>query len=157
MDKIALRRTFGRFATGVTIVTCNRDGDIHGMTANSFTSVSLDPALVLVSIDNRARMAQLLQKDGHFGLNILSLGQTDLSNHFAGRPAETPVPFVDHEGVPLIEGALAHLVCEVREIVPAGDHSLFIGEVIHHEQEDEGAHPLLFYSGSYRELTQIAA
>ena len=157
MDRIALRRTFGRFATGVTIVSCERDGQVHGMTANSFTSVSLEPALVLVSIDNRARMAELLRAGGDYGLNILSSVQEGLSNHFAGKPGDEAIPFVRHGGVPLIEGAMAHLVCRVQDVWPAGDHSLFVGEVLHHAQEEDCTPPLLFYGGRYRQIEQVAA
>lgn len=157
MDRIELRRTFGRFATGVTIVTCERDGAIHGMTANSFTSVSLEPALVLVSIGNHARMAAMLREGGQFGLNILGAEQQGLSNHFAGRPGEAEIPFTRHGAVPLIEGALAHLVCTLRDVFPAGDHGLFVGEVLHHAQhggaEEE---PLLFYGGQYRQIDRAA-
>ncbi|WP_068085199.1 flavin reductase family protein [Novosphingobium rosa] len=157
MDRNALRSTFGRFATGVTIVSCESGGDVHGMTANSFTSVSLDPALVLVSLGNRTRMAEMLRDGGDFGLNILSAAQQGLSNHFAGRPGEDRIVFTPIMGVPMIAGALAHLVCRLRDVWPAGDHSLFVGEVLHHAQDDAGAAPLLFYGGAYRHLDQAFA
>lgn len=161
MDRIALRRTFGRFATGVTIVTCERDGEIHGMTANSFTSVSLAPPLVLVSIGNAARMAGLLREGGRFALNILGREQESLSNHFAGRPGADEIAFDRHDGVPLVHGALAHLVCDLRDVFPAGDHGLFVGEVLHHAQSEvrhDGAQaePLLFYGGQYRQIDRAA-
>jgi flavin reductase (DIM6/NTAB) family NADH-FMN oxidoreductase RutF len=152
MDRAALRRTFGRFATGVTIVSCEREGRVHGMTANSFTSVSLEPALVLVSIGNDARMADLLRAGGDYGLNILASGQEHLSNHFAGRPSEQEIAFVREGGVPLIAGALAHLVCRIKDVWPAGDHSLFVGEVLDHRHDEEGDPPLLFYNGRYRQV-----
>lgn len=157
MDKTALRATFGRFATGVTIVSCEREGQVHGMTANSFTSVSLDPALVLISLGNNTRMAKLLGESGDFGLTILSAAQEGLSNHFSGRPGAEPIAFTRTHGVPMIAGALAGLVCRLRDVWPAGDHSLFVGEVLHHEQGGEDMPPLLFYRGRYRQIDQAFA
>lgn len=157
MDRMALRRTFGRFATGVTIVTCSTEDGVHGMTANSFTSVSLDPALVLISIDNKAKMAARLREAGHYGLNILSQRQVALSNHFAGRPTDEPIDFDWHEDIPLVRGAMAHLACRVKDVFPAGDHCLFVAEVVEHRQEDESTPPLLFYGGTYRQLHEMAA
>lgn len=157
MDRMALRRTFGRFATGVTIVTCSTDEGVHGMTANSFTSVSLDPALVLISIDNKAKMAARLREAGHYGLNILSQQQMALSNHFAGRPCDEPIEFDWHEDIPLVRGAMAHLACRVKDVFPVGDHCLFVAEVVDHRHEDESTPPLLFYGGAYRQLHEMAA
>lgn len=157
MDRMALRRTFGRFATGVTIVTCSTGGGVHGMTANSFTSVSLDPALVLISIDNKAKMATRLLEARHYGLNILSQQQQALSNHFAGRPTDQPIDFDWHEDIPLVRGAMAHLACRVKDVFPAGDHCLFVAEVVEHRHEDESTPPLLFYGGAYRQLHEMAA
>lgn len=157
MDRMALRRTFGRFATGVTIVTCSTGDGVHGMTANSFTSVSLDPALVLISIDNKAKMATRLLEARHYGLNILSQQQQALSNHFAGRPTDQPIDFDWHEDIPLVRGAMAHLACRVKDVFPAGDHCLFVAEVVEHRHEDESTPPLLFYGGAYRQLHEMAA
>jgi flavin reductase (DIM6/NTAB) family NADH-FMN oxidoreductase RutF len=127
------------------------------MTANSFTSVSLEPALVLVSIGKHTWMAALLREGGQFGLNILGGEQQGLSNHFAGRPEEAEISFTRHGAVPLIESALAHLVCTLRDVFPAGDHGLFVTEVLHHAQR-AGAkeEPLLFYGGQYRKIDRPA-
>src|SRR4051794_21059419 len=133
-----LRRACGQFATGVTIVTV-RDGDgLRGMTANSFTSVSLEPPLVLVSIDLKNRTHQLVQEDGKFAVNVLAQDHRQWSDRFAGRHGDLQHQFDDvpHrlvDGLPVLEGAAAALVCEVRAVYPAGDHSLFIGEIKHLE------------------------
>ena len=147
-DRVGFRQALGRFATGVTIVTTVVDGEVHGMTANSFTAVSLSPPLVLVSVDNRARMQRMLGKTGRYGISILHADQHDVSTHFAGRPIDgLAVAFDWHDGMPLIAGALAHLVCTVHESVPAGDHTLHIGHVDRFYAQD-GA-PLLFFGSRY--------
>lgn len=151
IDPRDFRRTLGRFASGITVVTTRHEGQTHGMTANAFVSVSLDPPLVLVSIDNRANMLKVLPKSGRYGVSILSDTQEQVSQHFAGRPKpEEPPRFIEHAGMPLIDGALAHLVCRVVEAHPAGDHTLYIGRVEYLDYHD--GHPLLFYTGGYRNL-----
>src|SRR5579859_2827722 len=130
IDPLAFRATMGRFATGVTVVTVGAADDMHGMTANAFLSVSLNPPLVLVSVDNRARMSQQLVLGTRYGVNILSEKQEQLSRHFGGRPQEgIHIPFVWHDAAPLIEGCVAHIVARVIAIHSAGDHALYIGHV----------------------------
>jgi flavin reductase (DIM6/NTAB) family NADH-FMN oxidoreductase RutF len=122
------------------------------MTANAFTSVSLRPPLVLVSVDQRARMSHLLHEGVRFGVNVLEAGQEELSDHFAGRAVEgAPEPsFELVHGTPLVEGALAHLVARVVRSYWGGDHSLFLGQV---EFARYGAgEPLLFHGGRYERL-----
>lgn len=149
-----MRKALGRFASGVTIVTTAESEDeesVHGMTANAFTSVSLDPPLVLVSISTRARMDQRIRETGRYGVSILAGDQEPLSLHFAGAAHQPDlVRFVWRKGVPLLEGALVHLACTVEDSHPAGDHTLHVGRV---EQlwYDDG-HPLVFYTGSFRSL-----
>ena len=149
-----MRKALGRFASGVTIVTtaeCEEDESVHGMTANAFTSVSLDPPLVLVSISTRAKMDQRIRDTGRYGVSILAGDQEPLSLHFAGAAHQPDlVRFVWRKGVPLLEGALVHLACSVEASYPAGDHTLHVGRV---EQlwYDDG-HPLVFYTGSFRSL-----
>jgi len=121
------------------------------MTANAFTSVSLDPPLVLVSLDNRSYMHRILPSAGRYGVSVLGEDQEILSNHFAGRTAEgLHLRFVTREGVPLLENAVAYFVVQVVDAHPAGDHTLYIGRVDHFEARD--ARPLLFYSGKYQQL-----
>jgi len=148
------RRTLGMFATGVTVITVHDRGQIHGMTANAFMSVSLRPPLVLISVDRRARMNQLLREGVHYGISVLESGQSALSDHFAGRSGEgTPEPqFELVRDTPLVEGALAHLVARVLRSYWGGDHSLFLGQV-EYVRYGEGE-PLLFHGGRYERLVR---
>ena len=129
-DTRQFRSAVGRFATGVTVITTEQQGTIHGMTANAFMSVSLTPPLIVVSVDNRARMNQHLVGGSLFGVSMLGEDQESLSRHFAGHPVEgLPVEFVHAHEVPVINGALAHLVARVMDSHQAGDHTLYIGQV----------------------------
>jgi flavin reductase len=151
---IAFRRTLGMFATGVTVLTSRTADQVHGMTANAFMSVSLQPPLVLVSIDRRARMCNLLHEGTRFAVNVLEAGQARLSDHFAGREGEsaTEPRFELVHDTPLVEGALAHLVCRVVRSYWGGDHSLFLGQV-EYARYGEGE-PLLFHGGRYERLVR---
>jgi flavin reductase (DIM6/NTAB) family NADH-FMN oxidoreductase RutF len=151
---IAFRRTLGMFATGVTVLTTRKGESVHGMTANAFMSVSLQPPLVLVSIDRRARMSDLLHEGTRFGINVLEARQAALSDHFAGRAGEgTPEPqFELVHDTPLVEGALAHLVAHVVRSYWGGDHSLFLGRV-EFARYGEGE-PLLFHGGRYERIVR---
>jgi flavin reductase (DIM6/NTAB) family NADH-FMN oxidoreductase RutF len=154
-DQRRFRDALGTFATGVTIVTTRSDELVHGMTANGFMSVSLDPALVVVSIATRARMHAVLGETGRYGVSVLACEQGHISQHFAGRPVDgREIPLIDVAGMPLVEGALTHVVTRVVDAHPAGDHTLFIGEVEHfaHRPGD----PLIFHSGGYRSLMASA-
>jgi flavin reductase (DIM6/NTAB) family NADH-FMN oxidoreductase RutF len=142
-----LRTVMGKFATGVTVITTMHRGTIHGMTANGFLSVSLRPPLALVSL-GRCRMGEMLPRTKRYGVSVLAHDQHHYADHFAAR-RESPIPptFTLHEGVPLLDGALAHLVCHVVDVHTAGDHELWIGEIEHlHERDGE---PLLFYRGRF--------
>jgi flavin reductase (DIM6/NTAB) family NADH-FMN oxidoreductase RutF len=151
---IAFRRTLGMFATGVTVLTARVAEQVHGMTANAFMSVSLQPPLILISIDRRAKMSALLHEGTRFGVSVLEARQTGLSDRFAGRVAddfpETTFEVV-HE-TPLVEGALAHLVARVVRSYWGGDHSLFVGQV-EFARYGEGR-PLLFHGGRYERLVE---
>jgi flavin reductase (DIM6/NTAB) family NADH-FMN oxidoreductase RutF len=151
---IAFRRTLGMFATGVTVLTTRVGGQVHGMTANAFTSVSLEPPLVLVSVDRRARLNALLHEGTRIGVSVLEAGQAALSDRFAGRPVEgAPEPsFSLVRDTPLVDGALAHLVCRVVRSYWGGDHSLFLGRV-EYARYGEGE-PLLFLGGRYERLVR---
>jgi flavin reductase (DIM6/NTAB) family NADH-FMN oxidoreductase RutF len=134
-----------------------RDGEgAHGMTANSFTSVSLEPPLVLVSVDRVRRTHDLLEVGDRFAVSVLADEHRLWSDRYAGRHGETiqrefgDVPHrLTDDGLPLLDGALASFVCRVVSIYPAGDHSLFIG-LVEHLEYTPGQPPLLFFSGSYR-------
>ena len=150
-DTRRFRNALGRFASGVTVITAHHGGRAHGMTANSFVSVSLDPPLVLVSLGNRASMHRILPAARRYGISVLGEDQENLSNHFAGRIVPNlHVRFIEREGVPLLEGAVAYFVAALEEAHPAGDHTLYIGRVEHFEWNDDK--PLLFYAGRYRHL-----
>jgi flavin reductase (DIM6/NTAB) family NADH-FMN oxidoreductase RutF len=150
-DTRTFRNALGRFATGVTVITSLEHDRPHGMTANAFVSVSLAPPLILISLDNRSNMNRILPSSGRFGVSVLAEDQETLSTHFAGRPQEDlEIPFVARGGIPVIDGAVAHFVARVADIHPAGDHTLYIGEVEHFEFRED--RPLLFHAGKYRRL-----
>jgi len=149
MDDRTFRNAMGRFATGVTVITTKtNDDDIHGMTANAFMSVSLDPKLVTISIDHRANMLEKINESEQFSVNILTYEQKEVSMHFAGqKEMEEEVKFEFVQGVPIIGGSLASVVCDVHTSYEVGDHTLFIGEVKDIIMND--GEPLTFYSGKY--------
>jgi flavin reductase (DIM6/NTAB) family NADH-FMN oxidoreductase RutF len=145
------RSALGRFASGVTVVTTQFETQTHGMTANAFVSVSLDPPLVLVSLDNRSYLHRILPSTRRYGVSVLAYNQQKLSNHFAGSTVEgLHIRFTTRNGVPLLEGAVAYFVVDLFDAHSAGDHTLYIGRVEHFESHDDN--PLLFYAGKYREL-----
>ncbi len=123
------------------------------MTANAFSSVSLTPPLVLVCIDHRAKSLNLIRDEGYFGVNILNQEQVDISKMFANQPLERQPNFsfeMPEVGAPLLNGALVNLNCKVVQEVEAGDHTIFIGEVI--DLIIGQGDPLCFFSGQYRKL-----
>jgi flavin reductase (DIM6/NTAB) family NADH-FMN oxidoreductase RutF len=154
VDAAQFRRTCGRFATGVAIATVSdEEGAPHGMTVNSFTSVSLVPPLVLFCVDYSANLLPMFRSARHYGLSVLSEEQQALSNRFAQRGQDRfdGVAWVAGEhGVPLIPGALAHLECEVRQVIDAGDHAVFIGEVV--GADVSPGRPLLYFESGYQRL-----
>jgi flavin reductase (DIM6/NTAB) family NADH-FMN oxidoreductase RutF len=152
IDPAVLRAAMRRLASGVTVVTFRCGNEPAGMTANSFLSVSLEPALVLVSVRKGARFTAHVGAGQHYGVSILSDQQQALSLHFGGRRNDDLKVEFDHAGdVPLIAGSLAQLTARVVEVHPAGDHLLYIGEVEYlHCGRD--APPLLFYGGNYKQL-----
>jgi flavin reductase (DIM6/NTAB) family NADH-FMN oxidoreductase RutF len=147
---IALRKTLGMFATGVTVITALKDEQVHGMTANAFMSVSLEPPLVLISVDRRTKMCGFLHEGMHYGVSVLCATQAALSDRFAGRSSEEEPRFALVKDTPLVEGALAHFVARVERSYWGGDHSLFLGHV-EYARQNEGT-PLLFHGGRYEKL-----
>ncbi|MDO8616167.1 MAG: flavin reductase family protein [Dehalococcoidia bacterium] len=147
------RRVMGRFATGVTIVTTALDGEKHGMTANSVTSVSLEPMLVLVCVDKAADTHDILRRAGIFAVNILSADQAHLSEKFAKKEFENAhgLDEIPHHaaatGAPVIDGCLAYLDCRTLAEHHGGDHTIFIGEVL--DAGQSAGEPLLLYNGRY--------
>jgi flavin reductase (DIM6/NTAB) family NADH-FMN oxidoreductase RutF len=153
--RVALRRCAGMFTTGVTVITTRVREQVHGMTANAFMSVSLEPPLVLISVDRRAKMCALLHEGNRYGVSVLAEAQSALSDRFAGRPGtEGPEPrFEIVHDTPLVEGALAHFVARVARSYWGGDHSLFLGRV-EYARYGEGT-PLLFHGGRYERLGPV--
>ena len=158
LNPAEFRKAMGCFATGVTIITLDLDGEVHGMTANAFTSVSLDPLLVLVCVDHSTRTHAHLHAKKRFGVNVLSEQQRAISEYYA-RPERT------HEnaeaeagarfdrtahGTPILNGSLAYLECRLHSAQLAGDHTIFIAEV-ENVVVREGE-PLLFFRGRYRKV-----
>ncbi|MGG0655893.1 flavin reductase family protein [Rummeliibacillus pycnus] len=152
MDDRLFRTAMGKFATGVTVITTEVDGEVHGMTANAFMSVSLQPKLVVISISEKANMLYLIKESNKFSVNILSAEQQELSQLFAGQLKENrKVAFKNLNGLPVIEDAVAQITCEVTNTHVEGDHTLFIGKVTDIEVADKD--PLIFFNGRYRSLT----
>jgi flavin reductase (DIM6/NTAB) family NADH-FMN oxidoreductase RutF len=152
------RRVMGSFPTGIAVLTAEReDHQVHGMTANSLTSVSLEPLLILVCVDQKARLLTHLKEQRRFGVNILKDTQREISELFA-KPQEEPeeearlgVRFRwTASGIPLLEDALAHMTCRVVAQYMSGDHTIFVGEV--ESMELKGGEPLLYHRGKYRGL-----
>lgn len=152
MEDRQFRNAMGKFATGVNVITTEVDGNIHGMTANAFMSVSLDPKLVVISIGKNASMLEKIRKSKKYAVSMLSQDQKELSMIFAGQMKEDrDVSFKRLADLPVIEGASTQLSCEVVNEHVEGDHTLFIGKVIDLKLE-ECSNPLLFYKGKYTSL-----
>jgi len=149
------RRVLGSFASGVTVVTTGLKTTYHCMTASSFSSLSLEPPLVLVCIDRSSRTLPVLLEAGHFNLNILNAGQERLARLFASRDAPHSVEGIDHRlggnGMPVFEGAVAHLECRLYASHEGGDHVIIVGEVDAADYAEDGE-PLLYYRAAYRSL-----
>lgn len=152
------RRAMAYFATGVTVITVDYEGEVQGMTANAFTSVSLDPMLVLVCVDHNARTHAHLHAKKRFGINVLSEQQQAVAEHYArvdrdpARAEEEAGASFDRtqHGTPVLHGALAYLECRLQTAQDAGDHTIFIAEV-----EDlviRGGKPLLYFQSVYRTI-----
>lgn len=150
------RRAMGCFATGVTVITVDHDGEVRGMTANAFASVSLDPLLVLVCVDHTAQTHARLHAKKRFGVNVLSASQRAVSEYYA-----LPEHLQEHtkssaqfdrtaHGTPVLHGALAYLECRLHTAQDAGDHTIFIAEV--EEARVREGEPLLYFQGNYRSV-----
>jgi flavin reductase len=163
LNAAEFREAMGRFATGVTIVTVDLDGEVHGMTANAFASVSLAPLLLLVCVEHSARTHAHLHAKKRFGVNILAEHQSLISEYYAK-------PVYTHEnaekeagarfdrtakGTPILRGALGYLECRLQSAQEAGDHTIFIAEV--EEVVVHPGEPLLFFRGKYRKIGEEVA
>jgi flavin reductase (DIM6/NTAB) family NADH-FMN oxidoreductase RutF len=153
-DPELFREVFGRFATGVAVITSSGPAGAGGMTANALCSLSLDPLLALVCFENQARTLPIVREAGRFGVNLLASDQERLAGVFASKlPESEKLDGVVHRleaGVPIIEGALAWAACELQELIAGGDHTIGIGKVTSMGLGD--GEPLLWYGGRYHAL-----
>jgi flavin reductase (DIM6/NTAB) family NADH-FMN oxidoreductase RutF len=155
VDSKAFRQAVGQFVTGVTVIATEFDGSIRAMTANSFTSLSLDPPLVLFCVGKDATLGQLVRDVSGFSVNILQRDQQHLSTYFAGGwKDETPPPFAFEawDGGPLLAGCAAALGCSLHAVHEGGDHWIVVGRVVNLYRHPEDVTPLLFWSGRYHSL-----
>jgi flavin reductase (DIM6/NTAB) family NADH-FMN oxidoreductase RutF len=155
LNSRAFRNVIGLFATGVTVIAAEVEGEIHGMTANAITSVSLEPLLILVCVQKDAHMARVLRQAGQFSINILAEDRADLSSFFAGMWPDIEPPaftFEPWSGGPRLQGAIGAIGCKISQFYEGGDHWIIVGEVIALYREEQPANPLLYYMGRYRKL-----
>jgi flavin reductase (DIM6/NTAB) family NADH-FMN oxidoreductase RutF len=159
LDPDQLRRSMRAWSSGVTIVTAAHKTERHGMTVSSFTSVSLEPPLIMISLHTDSRTHRLISASGAFAVNILSLEQRELSERFAGRDGHEEDRFEGMEtdrmlsGAPVFKDSLAALDCRVRQEIPAGMNTLILAEVVAARGEGEGE-PLVYHNRRYREFVR---
>ncbi|MDL0434365.1 MULTISPECIES: flavin reductase family protein [unclassified Niallia] len=152
MDDKQFRTAMGKFATGVTVIATEVEGEVHGMTANAFMSVSLDQKLIVISVRKQASILAKLQSSQTFSVNILGEDQQEVSMIFAGQLKDKQVDFNRLDGKPVIPGSIAQIACEVSGEHIEGDHILFIGKVTDIYVEDKA--PLIYYNGKYGSLKE---
>jgi 3-hydroxy-9,10-secoandrosta-1,3,5(10)-triene-9,17-dione monooxygenase reductase component len=155
IDIREFRQTAAQFATGVTVVALELDGEVRAMTVNSFTSVSLDPPLLLVCLGKNTRAGQRIHGASRFCVCVLHDHQRDLSAFFAGawkQPSPPRFSFADWEGAPRLDGAIAAFLCTVHAIHEAGDHWIVVGQVTALQRVEHECRPLVFYAGGYVDL-----
>ena len=152
LDTLRFRQVIGHFPTGVAIVTCYGPDGPTGLTPNAITSVSLEPLLLLVCFDNTSRTLPAVREARRFAVNVLRAGQEELARVFASkrvaREKFEAVTHADAHGVPVLDGALAWLACDLVALHPAGDHTIGIGGSTHMDA-DAGGEPLVFFRGEY--------
>ena len=154
-DSRAFRHTVGHFVTGVTVIAADVDGSIRAMTANSFTSLSLDPPLVLFCVGKNTNLGETIHRASGFSVNILQQDQQHLSTYFAGawkEPFPPPFTFAEWDGGPLLEGCAAALGCAVDAIHEGGDHLIVVGKVLSLYRSESAGAPLVFSAGRYASL-----
>jgi flavin reductase (DIM6/NTAB) family NADH-FMN oxidoreductase RutF len=154
IDDRLFRNAMGSFATGVTVITTEIAGEIHGMTANAFMSISLKPKLIAISVGENARMLGFIKESKQFAVNVLSSSQQNESKQFSGQlNLEHQVQFSSYMGVPVLDNALAVITCELHSEYVVGDHTVFIGQVTGIKLEEK--EPLIYSQGKYRELKEL--
>jgi flavin reductase (DIM6/NTAB) family NADH-FMN oxidoreductase RutF len=150
IDPQSFRQTLGRFLSGVTVVSAvdPATGVAHGMTASAFLSVSLDPPLVLVSLDRGSRMLDVMRRAQRCGISILDEHQEAVARHFAGSTQYVPPPWCRRSGAVVLPDSLAYVVIDKRELRAAGDHELLLGEIVELGFEEETT-PLAYFGGQF--------
>jgi flavin reductase (DIM6/NTAB) family NADH-FMN oxidoreductase RutF len=154
IDIDLFRSVMGRFATGITVVTVSENGEPHGMTVNAFSSVSLNPVLLLICLDKQALTNSILKRTGKFTVNVLTSQQERLAEVFSEQNNEgtrfDDVPYhTSALDTPILEDTLGYLECTVRDEYDSGDHTIFIGEVVDLSLGNDSVGPLLFYNSNY--------
>jgi len=154
IDDRLFRNAMGSFATGVTVITTEVSGEVHGMTANAFMSISLKPKLIAISVGENARMLGFIKDSKQFAVNVLSSAQQNESKQFSGQlNLEHEVQFVNYMGVPTLADSLAVITCDLHSEYVVGDHTVFIGKVTGIQLEEKD--PLIYSQGKYRELKEL--
>ncbi|MDQ0189135.1 flavin reductase family protein [Alicyclobacillus cycloheptanicus] len=160
LDGNTFRRAMGLFATGVTVITTEVNHEIHAMTANAFSSVSLHPPLILVCLNRGTKMERHLQHSARFAVNFLADDQERLSRHFAGGQGNDRAPdfsFSTFAGTPRLDGTLATVACAVHRVLDGGDHVIVLGQVQDIVIDESEPGPLLFWKGKYHNLDKPVA
>jgi flavin reductase (DIM6/NTAB) family NADH-FMN oxidoreductase RutF len=156
MDLLHLRNVLGHFATGVTVITTqDKNANPSGLTANAFTSLSLDPPLALICVDKQAHCYFSFEESKIFAINVLGEGQEDISRRFATKGADKFAGIRWHRsknGYVLIDGAIGHIECRIVQSHDGGDHTIYIGEIV--SAIASAGRPLLFFKGKYHRLPQ---
>lgn len=154
LERQQYRSVMGQVARGVAVITAAGDDRIGGMTTTDLASLSIDPILLLVSFDNDSRTLEIVRETGRFGVNVLAADQEPLARVFATKlPGEEKfggIGYAMEDGVPILHGALAWLVCDLQELLPGGDHTIGIGAVSATRQAE--GEPLVWYRGGFRGL-----
>ena len=154
VDLQELRHVMGHFATGVTVITTrDKSGNPFGLTANAFTSLSLNPPLALICIDRTVQCYPCFEESKIFAVNVLSEDQEEISRRFATKGSEKFAGTEWHtgqSGLPLLDGAIAYMECKIVHGYEGGDHTIYVGEVIH--AAVSGDHPLIFFQSHYHRL-----
>ncbi len=157
VDPETFKNALASWASGVTVLTTEHEGKVYGITASSFSTLSMDPLLVLVCIQNGNHLEQMVPASGKFAVSVLATDQETISNHFAisgrdpGADLDGFETFTDQTGCPILTGSIAHLDCELESILPGGDHVIAVGRVAG-AASDDGKEPLLYFRRGYHGL-----
>jgi flavin reductase (DIM6/NTAB) family NADH-FMN oxidoreductase RutF len=155
IDNLKFRRSLGKFATGVTVITTKCEDELVGITVNSFTSVSLTPPMILFCIDKHSSKLHFFNLGGYLAVNILSNTQQDISELFATHnPDFNKVKYFisSKHSMPIIENAIISLECKIAQIYDGGDHNIILAEIVEIHEKNENSKPLIYFASNYREI-----